>query len=48
MGYQTYYRMVGTQTGNKKPLILLHGGQARPIIILRFWIGWQRKMAANW
>ena len=26
MGYQTYYRMVGTQTGNKKPLILLHGG----------------------
>ena len=26
MGYQTYYRMVGTHTGNKKPLILLHGG----------------------
>ena len=26
MGYRTYYRMVGTQTGNKKPLILLHGG----------------------
>ena len=26
MGYQTYYRMVGTLTGNKKPLILLHGG----------------------
>ena len=24
--YQTYYRIVGENTGNKKPLILLHGG----------------------
>ncbi len=26
LGYQTYYRVVGENTGNKKPLILLHGG----------------------
>lgn len=26
MGYQTYYRIAGKCTGNKKPLILLHGG----------------------
>lgn len=26
MGYQTYYRVVGECTGNKKPLLLLHGG----------------------
>ncbi|MGN0170859.1 MAG: proline iminopeptidase [Lachnospiraceae bacterium] len=25
-GYKTYYRVVGEQTGNKKPLVLLHGG----------------------
>ncbi len=25
-GYQTYYRIVGKKTGNKKPLVLLHGG----------------------
>ena len=24
--YQTYYRVVGECTGNKKPLVLLHGG----------------------
>ena len=24
--YKTYYRIVGKQTGNKKPLVLLHGG----------------------
>ena len=24
--YQTYYRIVGKKTGNKKPLVLLHGG----------------------
>lgn len=26
MGYETYYRIVGESTGNKKPLVLLHGG----------------------
>lgn len=26
LDYQTYYRIVGESTGNKKPLILLHGG----------------------
>ena len=26
MGYKTYYRTVGKCEGNKKPLILLHGG----------------------
>ena len=26
MGYQTYYRIVGESTGNRKPLLLLHGG----------------------
>lgn len=26
MGYQTYYRIVGEKTGDKKPLLLLHGG----------------------
>ena len=26
MGYKTYYRTVGKFEGNKKPLILLHGG----------------------
>lgn len=26
LGYQTYYRIVGECTGNKKPLVLLHGG----------------------
>ncbi len=26
LGYQTYYRIVGENTGNKKPIILLHGG----------------------
>ena len=26
MGYQTYYRIAGECTGNKKPLLLLHGG----------------------
>lgn len=26
LGYQTYYRVVGECTGNKKPLVLLHGG----------------------
>lgn len=25
-GYKTYYRIVGECTGNKKPLVLLHGG----------------------
>ena len=25
-GHQTYYRIVGESGGNKKPLILLHGG----------------------
>ena len=25
-GYKTYYRIVGKKTGNKKPLVLLHGG----------------------
>lgn len=25
-GYETYYRVVGEKTGNKKPLVLLHGG----------------------
>ena len=24
--YKTYYRVVGKNTGNKKPLVLLHGG----------------------
>lgn len=26
LGYKTYYRVVGKKTGNKKPLVLLHGG----------------------
>ena len=26
LGHQTYYRIVGESTGNKKPLVLLHGG----------------------
>lgn len=26
LGYKTYYRIVGKKTGNKKPLVLLHGG----------------------
>ena len=26
LGHKTYYRIVGEQTGNKKPLILMHGG----------------------
>ena len=26
IGYQTYYRIVGECKGNKKPLVLLHGG----------------------
>lgn len=26
LGYETYYRIVGEQHGNKKPLFLLHGG----------------------
>lgn len=26
LGYQTYYRVVGECTGDKKPLVLLHGG----------------------
>ena len=26
LGYKTYYRIVGECTGNKKPLVLLHGG----------------------
>ncbi|MBP1889398.1 proline iminopeptidase [Clostridium moniliforme] len=26
LGYKTYYRIVGECTGNKKPLLLLHGG----------------------
>ena len=26
LGHQTYYRVVGEATGNKKPLVLLHGG----------------------
>lgn len=26
MEYKTYYRVVGKKTGNKKPLVLLHGG----------------------
>lgn len=26
LGYKTYYRVVGKNTGNKKPLVLLHGG----------------------
>ena len=24
--YKTYYRIVGKKTGDKKPLVLLHGG----------------------
>ncbi|WP_300559846.1 alpha/beta fold hydrolase [Companilactobacillus sp.] len=26
LGYQTYYRIVGKKSNNKKPLVLLHGG----------------------
>ncbi len=26
LGYKTYYRIVGENTGDKKPLVLLHGG----------------------
>ena len=26
LGYETYYRIVGENKGNKKPLLLLHGG----------------------
>lgn len=26
LGHQTYYRIVGEQSGNKKPLIVMHGG----------------------
>ena len=26
LGHQTYYRIVGEQAGNKKPLIVMHGG----------------------
>lgn len=26
LGYQTYYRIAGTCSGNRKPLLLLHGG----------------------
>ncbi|MBO1308903.1 proline iminopeptidase-family hydrolase [Enterococcus sp. 669A] len=26
LGHQTYYRVVGERSGNKKPLILMHGG----------------------
>lgn len=26
LGYRTYYRIVGEKTGDKKPLVLLHGG----------------------
>lgn len=26
LGYKTYYRIVGEKTGDKKPLVLLHGG----------------------
>ena len=26
LGYRTYYRIVGKKSGNKKPLVLLHGG----------------------
>ena len=26
LGHKTYYRVVGECTGNKKPLVLLHGG----------------------
>ena len=26
LGYKTYYRIAGECSGNKKPLILLHGG----------------------
>ncbi|MGY3749238.1 proline iminopeptidase [Vagococcus acidifermentans] len=26
LGYQTYYRVVGENTGGKKPLVLIHGG----------------------
>ena len=26
LGYKTYYRIVGECEGNKKPLVLMHGG----------------------
>ena len=26
LGHKTYYRIVGEQSGNKKPLIVMHGG----------------------
>ncbi|MGO3611056.1 MAG: alpha/beta hydrolase, partial [Enterococcus sp.] len=26
LGHQTYYRIVGEQANNKKPLIVMHGG----------------------
>ena len=26
LGYETYYRIIGENKGNKKPLLLLHGG----------------------
>ena len=26
LGHQTYYRIVGERSNNKKPLLLLHGG----------------------
>lgn len=34
--YKTYYRIVGECTGNKKPLVLLHGDRALRIIISRY------------
>ncbi|KRK17419.1 hypothetical protein FC13_GL002019 [Lacticaseibacillus casei DSM 20011 = JCM 1134 = ATCC 393] len=35
--YKTYYRIVGEPSADKAPLLLIHGGPGRRIIILNSW-----------
>ena len=46
--YKTYYRIVGKKTGNKKPLLLLHGGPGSTHNYLKYWTAWQKRTAVNW
>ena len=39
LGYKTYYRIAGECSGNKKPLILLHGGPGSTHNYLKYLTG---------
>ena len=46
--YKTYYRVVGKNTGNKKPLVLLHVDLDLLITILKYWTVLRKRTEDSW